>query len=66
MPRKRFKRVTICLTEPEYEQFRRVAGIRKESVSQFIRYLMSIYLKANKSVVDLMEMLEKNSIDKPS
>lgn len=66
MTRKRFHRVTICLTETEYHQFKRIAGIRKENVSQFIRYLVNMHLKMNKPLVDLMDEIDKASIAKSS
>ena len=46
MTRKRFKRVTFCLTEEEYAKLKRIAHRNQMNFSQFVRGVLE------RSVVD--------------
>jgi hypothetical protein len=65
MTKKEWKRVCVCMSEEEYEGLRLLASLRRESISKFIKYLLSIHLQCNQKLIPLIESL-RESIAKPS
>lgn len=54
----KWRRVCISLSEEEYKKVRILTGIRKESVSSFIRYLIKIHSSLNTSYSDIIRLIE--------
>jgi hypothetical protein len=62
--KKDWKRLSICVPQKDYHKLQLLATTRKQSVSAFIRYLLDIHIKANSSLIPLIEMLvEKGKLD---
>lgn len=53
--KKKWTRVTICLSEEEREALRLLACLRGESSSKYIRYLITNNLNASQIIVDIMK-----------
>ena len=55
------KRLSLSLSNDEYESLRALAYVRKGSVSAFVRYLLSIHLQESGPLVALIQKVRASS-----
>lgn len=64
--KKPWKRVTICLSGDEHSELCMLAGLKKDSISSFIRYLLKIHIEANRPIFDILKVIQANSANQES
>lgn len=56
---KKWKRLTIRLSEQDYDDLKIVASIRKESAGAFVRYLVDFNLKSNQELIPVIKAMRE-------
>jgi hypothetical protein len=65
MNKKDWKRVTVCMSQKEYDTLKVLAGVYRQSVSAFMRHMVRNYTEvADTLAADVLALIAKT--DKPS
>jgi hypothetical protein len=61
----KWNRISINLSDEEHDSLRMLASLRRESVAKFVRYLLDIHIKANASLIPVIEAIKASKSAKP-